>query len=120
MATRGPMTFESRDDAVRRYLKLSGLTGLVDDDDPTVTAGVVAADGGWQLAQDPATFGFGRPDIAPLLAVAACPVLLARGEHDRLVSDEDLHSLVLDHATLPGLGHNAHVENPAAVLALLV
>jgi pimeloyl-ACP methyl ester carboxylesterase len=110
----------SRDEAVARYLKLAGLTGLVDPDDLTVDAGVVRAPEGWRVAQDPATFGVGVPDMAGLLARAGCPVVLARGEHDPMVSDADLRALVADPVTLPGLGHNAHVEDPAAVTGLVV
>ena len=45
-------------------------------------------------------------------------MVLARGEHDPMVSHDQLAALVADPVTLPGLGHNAHVEDPAAVLAL--
>ncbi|GAA4535464.1 hypothetical protein [Pseudonocardia xishanensis] len=47
------------------------------------------------------------------------PVTLARGERDPMVSDADPAALVPAPVTLPGLGHNTHVENPAAVRALL-
>lgn len=109
----------TRAEAVERYLRLAGLTGLVDPDDPAVEAGVVRTPEGWRVAQDPATFGVGVPDMARLVARAGCPVVLARGEHDPMVSDADLRALVADPVTLPGLGHNAHVEDPAAVLGLL-
>jgi pimeloyl-ACP methyl ester carboxylesterase len=112
-------TYVSREEAGERYLRMAGLTGLVGLDHPTVTAGVIEVADGWQLAQDQATFGFGRPDIAPLIAAAGCPVRLARGEYDGLVSDDDLAATGPDHVTLRGLGHNAHVEDPAAVLGLL-
>jgi len=118
-ATRPTAVFATREEAAERYLRMAGLVGLVDLDHPTVGAGLVETTGGWQLAQDPATFGFGRPDIVPLLAAASCPVLLARGEYDGLVSDDDLRLVVPRHLTLPGLGHNAQVEDPGAVLALL-
>ena len=118
-AARRATTFPSPGEAGERYLRMAGLTGLVGLDHPTVRTGVVEVADGWQLAQDPATFGFGRPDIAPLLAAAPCPVRLARGEYDGLVTEEDLAELVPDHVTLSGLGHNAHVEDPAAVLGLL-
>jgi pimeloyl-ACP methyl ester carboxylesterase len=57
--------------------------------------------------------------MAGLLSAVTCPVVLARGEHDPMVSHEELAGLVPDAVTLPGLGHNAHVEDPAAVLDLL-
>jgi pimeloyl-ACP methyl ester carboxylesterase len=56
--------------------------------------------------------------MAGLLAAVPCPVVLVRGEHDPMVSHEQLADLVSDPVTLAGLGHNAHVEDPAAVLAL--
>jgi pimeloyl-ACP methyl ester carboxylesterase len=107
-----------RSEAVARYLKLAGLTDLVDPEDAG-DAGVVETPEGWRVAQDQATFGVGIPDMAGLLARAACPVVLARGEHDQMVSDEDIEALGRRPVTLGGLGHNAHVEDPAAVVELL-
>ncbi|GAA5121939.1 alpha/beta fold hydrolase [Alloalcanivorax gelatiniphagus] len=117
-------TYDTRADAVDRFLRVSGLTALVSADDPWVEDAVVdraaAGEGsGWRLAQDPRTFAVGVPDMTALLAAVACPVVLARGEHDAMVTHEQLAVLVGDAVTLPALGHNAHVEDPAAVLALL-
>ena len=124
MAQRPVATYDSRAEAVDRFLRVSGLTGLVGPDDPMVEGAVVdrAVEGegsGWRLAQDPRTFGVGVPDMAGLLAAAGCPVVLARGEHDPMVSHDELAALVPTPVTLPGLGHNAHVEDPGAVLALV-
>jgi pimeloyl-ACP methyl ester carboxylesterase len=47
------------------------------------------------------------------------PVRLARGELDPMVSATQLAALVPDPIELAGLGHNAHVERPAALLPLL-
>jgi pimeloyl-ACP methyl ester carboxylesterase len=86
-----------------------------------VDAGLVAAaDGRWRLAMDPRAFAVGAPEMADLLLAAVpAPVLLARGEGDPLVSDDDLARLGAPSTTLPRLGHNAHVEDPAAVAGLL-
>lgn len=118
LAGRPVRVFPARGEAAHRFLRLAGLTGLVPPDDPTVGPGIQETEGGWRVAQDPATFGVGVPDIAAILARARCPVVLARGEHEALVTDADLVALVADPVVLPGLGHNAHVEDPAAVLAL--
>lgn len=125
MADRPVATYDTRAEAVDRFLRVSGLAGLVPADDPVVDGAVVdrsavGEGSGWRLAQDPRTFGVGVPDMAALLAAVACPVVMARGEHDPMVSHEQLAALVADPVTLPGLGHNAHVEDPPAVLALLV
>ncbi|AXH95247.1 alpha/beta fold hydrolase [Ornithinimicrobium avium] len=120
LAQKPPRTFATRDEAAERFLKVAGLTGLVAADDPVVDAGTASrGDGSWTLAQDPRTFGVGAFDMPQLLGAAACRVVLARGEHDRLVSHEELAALVDVPVTLRGLGHNAHVEDLDAVLALL-
>jgi pimeloyl-ACP methyl ester carboxylesterase len=124
MAARPVATYDSRAEAVDRFLRVSGLAGLVGVDDPLLDDAVVdraaAGEGsGWRLAQDPRTFGVGVPDMAGLLAAVSCPVVLARGEHDPMVSHDDLAALAPDPVTLTGLGHNAHVEDPEDVLRLL-
>ena len=119
LATRPVSYLGSREEALDRYLKLAGLTQLVDPADPKTDAGVVETPEGWRVAQDPATFGVGVPDMPGLLEQATCPVVLARGENDQMVSDADLRALVRQPVTLEGLGHNAHVENPAAVVELV-
>jgi len=111
--------FETRDEALARHLRVSGLAGLVDDADPAATRGVREGSGGHRLALDNRAFGVGVPDLPGLVAAARCPVVLARGERDPLNSDDELRALVRDSVALPGLGHNAHVEDPAAVWALL-
>lgn len=119
LAAREPALFDTHPEAVARHLRLSGLTDLVEPDAPAATSGVVAEDGRWRPALDPRAFGVGDPRVAELLDVAPVPVLLARGEHDAMVSAAQLRTLTRDAVDLPGLGHNAHVEDPAAVAALL-
>ncbi|MEU4778191.1 alpha/beta hydrolase [Micromonospora sp. NPDC023633] len=119
LAARPVTWFASRDEAARRYLRVAGLTGLFAPDHPVVEAGLRQVDGRWRLAMDPAAFGVGEPDLPALLAATDVPVLLARGEHDPMVTDAQLKELGVPVATLPGLGHNAHVEAPEAVLDLV-
>jgi len=119
VARRPPAWFASRDEAAARYLRVSGLAGLLPADDPAVDAGLREQDGQWRLAMDPATFAVGAPDMAQLLARSLAPVTLARGELDQMNTDEQLAGLGAATVTLPGLGHNAHVENPELSIALL-
>jgi len=111
--------FASRDEAAARYLRVSGLAGLLSADDPAVDAGLREQDGQWRLAMDPAAFAVGAPDMAELLARSRAPVMLARGEHDLMNTDEQLAELGVEAVTLPGLGHNAHVQNPEQSISLL-
>ncbi|MBY8874798.1 alpha/beta hydrolase [Micromonospora sp. PLK6-60] len=119
LADRPVTWFATRDEAARRYLRVAGLTGLLAPDHPVVDAGLRREDGRWRLAMDPAAFAVGAPDLPALLAATDVPVLLARGEHDPMVTDAQLEKLGVPVVTLPGLGHNAHVEDPSAVLALV-
>jgi pimeloyl-ACP methyl ester carboxylesterase len=53
------------------------------------------------------------------VAASRAQVTLARGEHDPMNTDEQLARFGTGTVTLPGLGHNAHVESPEASIALL-
>jgi pimeloyl-ACP methyl ester carboxylesterase len=118
-ARRPPAWFASRDEAAARYLRVSGLAGLLPAGDPAVDAGLREQDGRWRLAMDPAAFAVGAPDMAHLLARSRAPVTLARGERDPMNTDGQLARLGPPTVTLPGLGHNAHVESPELSIALL-
>jgi pimeloyl-ACP methyl ester carboxylesterase len=111
--------FASRDEAAARYLRVSGLAGLLPADDPAVDAGLREQDERWRLAMDPGAFAVGAPDVAQLLARSQAPVTLARGECDPMNTDEQLARLGAPTVTLPGLGHNAHLESPELSITLL-
>jgi pimeloyl-ACP methyl ester carboxylesterase len=111
--------FASRDEAAARYLRVSGLAGLLPASAPAVDAGLREHDGQWRLAMDPAAFAVGAPDMAQLLERSRAAVTLARGEHDPMNTDEQLARLGVPTRTLPGLGHNAHVEDPELSASLL-
>jgi len=119
VASRPVAWFASRDEAAARYLRVSGLDGLLAADDPALDAGLRAQDGQWRLAMDQAAFAVGAPDMAELLARSQAQVTLARGEHDHMNTDEQLVELGAEAVTLPGLGHNAHVQSPELSITLL-
>lgn len=107
--------FETREEAIARYLKVSGLQGLVGADAKIARAGVVQEGERFRLCADPRAASIGAPPISALLAAAACPVHLARGQSDRMVDDDQLCAYDPASITLAGLGHNAMVEGPSAV-----
>jgi pimeloyl-ACP methyl ester carboxylesterase len=114
VAARPAATFETRDAAMDRALQLAGLTGLVAE----LPDAVVESPDGWRLSLDNAAFGVGAPDIAGLLAASRATVLLAAGEHDPMSPAADLAEFGSP-ILLAGLGHNAHVERPAALLPIV-
>jgi pimeloyl-ACP methyl ester carboxylesterase len=119
VAGRPPPWFASREEAAARYLRVAGLTGLLPPGDPAVDAGLCERGGKWRLAMDPGAVAVGAPDMAGLLARSTAPVTLARGENDHMNTDGQLARLGCPTVTLPGLGHNAHVEDPALTITLL-
>ena len=119
VARRPVAWFGSRDEAAARYLRISGLAGLLATDAPGVDAGLREEHGRWRLAVDPGAFAVGAPDMAQLLTRSQVPVTLARGEHDAMNTSEQLAQLGVPAVTLPGLGHNAHVESPDLSITLL-
>ena len=111
-ANRPTAWFDTKAEAATRYLRVAGLSGLLPEDDPAVDAGVRQQDGQWRLAFDPRTFAVGAPGLPRRLAAISVPVVLARGQLDPMNSDQQLDDLGVQAVTLPGLHHNAHVENP--------
>src|SRR5262249_2000962 len=111
LASRPTAWFGTRDEAAERYLRGSGPAGLMPADDPAVSGGRREQDGRWRLAMDPEAFAVGAPDMAGLLAHAQCEVTLARGESDPMNTGDELAQLGVATITLPGLGHNAHIED---------
>jgi len=119
LAARPARVFATREEAADRALNVAGLAGLVPPDTGLVDAAVVPSEGGFRLALDPGAFAVGAPPMEGLLAAARGTVMLAAGEHDPMSPVEHLRALVPDPAVLKGLGHNAHVEDPTALLPLL-
>jgi pimeloyl-ACP methyl ester carboxylesterase len=118
LAARPLRCYASEDEAVERYRRVSGLAEQSRRSAPP-GARVLRTSGGWRLAQDPATFGVAGAPFASLAAGAKCPVVLVRGERDPMVSLQELRAHAQEAYDIPGAAHNAHVETPRAVLALL-
>ncbi|WP_216215908.1 alpha/beta fold hydrolase [Amycolatopsis aidingensis] len=119
LARKPNRVFPSRQEAAERALKVAGLTGLWQPGSPALEPGIERVAEGWRLTMDPAAFGVGAPDLPGLLAACRARVLLAAGEHDPMCPAEHLSPLDAESTVLPGLGHNAHVEAPQALLPLL-
>jgi pimeloyl-ACP methyl ester carboxylesterase len=114
LSTRPPKVFATEAEALDRARRVAGLP-------PGAPADrlVIRTEDGWQPALDPAAFAVGRPDLPGLLAAARARVIMAAGENDPMSPAAHLSALVPDPVLLAGLGHSAHVEDPAALDPLL-
>ncbi|MCZ7562909.1 MAG: alpha/beta hydrolase [Burkholderiales bacterium] len=106
--------FDTRAEAIDRYLRVSGLKGLVDPDTAAAAAGVCADGGGFRLAADPLINRLGWTDFASLAHMVKVPLQLLCGERDTIARPESMGRLGAEVMVLPGLGHNPHVEAPEA------
>ncbi|MDP3714340.1 MAG: alpha/beta fold hydrolase [Mycobacteriales bacterium] len=109
LAARPPRVLPTREQALDRHLAMAGLVGRPPEEQAD---GVAEVDGGWGLAMDPAVLAQRSPDLPGLIAATRARVSLLRGEHDPMVTLADLEACGAPAADLPGLGHNAHAEDP--------
>ncbi len=107
------------DDAWARYRRISGLTPEIAADISWLSRGVVKVNDGWRLSQDPRTFAVAGAPFSTLASSANARVALARGEHDPMVSTEELRAHSSHVEEIKGAGHNVHVEKPESIVALL-
>jgi pimeloyl-ACP methyl ester carboxylesterase len=119
VAARPERVFATREEAVDRWLKISGLAGLVAPDAPRAAAGVVEGPDGWRVAVDPKAFGVGAPDVPALLTAAKGETILAAGERDPMCPPDHLRAVDKDGIVLPATGHNVHVENPLTLWPIM-
>jgi pimeloyl-ACP methyl ester carboxylesterase len=112
--------FDTREEAAERFLKLAGLPAATGPDSALARSGVVEEAGRFRLAMDPASPEVGAPPMDELIRQAkGATVRLACGDGDRLTSVGELRRHDPDAVEFPGLGHNAHVEDPQAVWNLI-
>lgn len=119
LASRPVRLYPTAEEAWARYRRVSGLGADIAPDVHALTRGAVSCEGGWRLAQDPATFAVAGAPFISLAASAAARVRLARGAHDPMVSLAEIRQFDPTSRDLAGIGHNAHVEAPEALLPLI-
>jgi pimeloyl-ACP methyl ester carboxylesterase len=112
-----PKYFDSAEEAVTRYLRVSGLHGLVAEDSACAKAGVVLDRGRYRLAAQPATNAVASGDGVAVRNICKSPAYFATGGADLIAPAEAFDVVGELVSILPGLAHNAHVQEPAAVCA---
>ena len=112
MAGKPARTFATRDEAVDRYLKVSGLYGLIDVRDAEAGNGVFEVSGGYQVRFDPRAYGAVGPAIPEIFSLVKIPFRLAAGALDSMVSAADMRAIDKNAVVLRESGHNVHYEQP--------
>lgn len=107
--------FDTHEQAITGYLKVSGLFGLVDPSSAVAQSGVREEGAKWRMAADPMVNAAVGPDFAPLARASQSPFRLGAGSKDPLVSAADMAPYDPQAHLVEGAGHNVHVENPAEV-----
>lgn len=113
VAQRQPKLFDHESEARGQHRRQCGLD--CDPASPLLERGTVQQGGQWRTVLDQAAFAVARPPMEALVAAARCPVHLACGEHDMMVSVEQLRALDPHACRIDGAGHNAMVDDPDAI-----
>lgn len=113
MASRPRQEFDTRGDALLRAQRLAGVSS------GNIRRAVRRTGRRWEPSFDPRAFGVGAPNMDTLVGQASCPVHLACGEHDPMVDVGQLRGYDPRATCLPGLGHNAMLDSPAAIISWL-
>jgi len=111
--------FDARSEAAERFLRFSGLTGLVSSDAEVVDAGIREQNGRWRLAADPWTFSSTVPP-AEIFRTPKTKLTLACGSNDAMVKVNELRAFDPQAVELAGVGHNLHVEAPRGLAELVL
>jgi pimeloyl-ACP methyl ester carboxylesterase len=118
LSDKTPRMFASQADAQARYRRVSGLGIDVAPDAEFIARGASRTADGWRLAADPQCILVAGTPFEPLLRAARCPVKLARGASDPIVSLLELKGFDVTAQNVEQRGHNVHAEDPRAVVAL--
>jgi pimeloyl-ACP methyl ester carboxylesterase len=117
LATRPVRWYTNAEEVFKHYRRISGLDERIAPEEEWLSHAVTECAEGWRLSQDPRTFDVVGAPFSSLVASAQAPIVFARGEHDKLVSESELQMYSRQVHQIPGAGHNVHVEKPAAILA---
>lgn len=112
VAARPVKRFASREEAIERFLTVSGLKGLAAPESSVAQTGVVANGGEYSLAADPRTMAVVGGSLADAFLQAKLISRLACGGRDPLVTINDLRAIDRHAISLGYCGHNPHIENP--------
>ena len=121
VATAPARSFDTREAAAERFIRVAGLAGVVEAAAPVVEAGIVREGERYRLAADPATVLVAGVPMAPIMAAmdADSKYRLACGDRDPLVRVDELMVYDASAIEIADCGHNPHVEKPEVFAQLI-
>jgi pimeloyl-ACP methyl ester carboxylesterase len=119
LAKRPAHSFATRGEAIDRYLKISGLSGLIDPKSGEAAQGITGEEGNFRVAMDMRAYEAIGPSISEILRLCKAPLRLAAGEKDSMTSLKVMQPIDRNAAIIDGLGHNFHLEAPEHLWHLL-
>ena len=115
IARKPARTFAEKSEAIDRYLKISGLFGIVDPQSEEASIGIRQIESGYQVAMDPRAFEAVGPSIPGVFSQVSSRFRLAAGENDSMVTADEMRQIDNNAIVFSSLNHNAHCENPEAI-----
>jgi pimeloyl-ACP methyl ester carboxylesterase len=103
---------ESQSDAAARYVKSSGLTGIVEAGERVVQRGITQQDGRYRFAADQLVYGSTGRNVGGIFREALCPVHFATGANDTMAPVEQHLPYDENAQVIHGAGHQVHLEEP--------
>lgn len=119
LAKKKPRWFDNYEEAAARYLKVSGLWGLISPISKQAKSGVIEVNGKFRLAADNAVGTIGGPWMRNLIEIIKCPLIAAAGELDPIVSSRNYKPFTKNVVSIPSVAHNAQVEDPQSIISLI-
>jgi pimeloyl-ACP methyl ester carboxylesterase len=105
----------TREDALDRYLRVSGLAGCDRPMARSADVGIVAQGDRYRLALDNRAFGSAAPGVVDMMLQCRAPLAFLTGETDPIAPPLDFAEAGLDVAVVGGAGHQLPVDAPQAV-----
>jgi pimeloyl-ACP methyl ester carboxylesterase len=105
----------TREDAVDRYLRVSGLAGRDRSMGRSADIGIVEEGGQYRLALDNRAFGSASLGVVDMMQQCRAPLAFLTGDADPIAPPVDFAEAGLNIAAVDGAGHQLPVDAPEAV-----
>lgn len=110
----------SREEALDRYMKVSGLAGCGVDISRSASAGVTEDAGRYRTSIDPKIFASASLGVDKIMKAVKCDITLAGGANDPIAPVTEMIAAGFYASAISNSGHNVHVTAPDTVWKMFV